>query len=248
MGRAKRIYNVAIFTPTSGTVKATYCNSLVGLILYYMTTPIVKDDAHETRGVTLDQIIGSVIIAARESAVEDTLKNPHATHLLFIDDDMGFKSHILNLALSRDKPIVLANYRRKSPPWSFTAIRGNMPIELSTYEDRLEPCDFGGFGFALIQRKVLEAIQAPRFLNEWRQDRHGKWVYTTEDYPFFAKAREAGFQPLVDHEISKCVWHVGDHSHVWHEKVEQDVSENTWTQVVERTRQIEEEEQRGGVA
>jgi hypothetical protein len=209
--------NVAICTATAGSPKATYTTSLIGALLYYMSVPVSGHESEE-RGLTYDLLIGSVIITAREQLVEQALAGD-ATHLLFIDDDMGFKSDCLNIALSRNAPIVIANYRRKTPPWTFTARRGKDEIITRPVSPELEEASFGGFGFALIRRDVLEATKRPRFLNQYVED-YGteKWQYTTEDFAFYEAARAAGFKVLVDHEISRRVWHVGefayDHSQI----------------------------------
>ena len=145
-----------------------------------------------------------------------------ATHLLFIDDDMGFAPECLNIALMRQVPIVLANYRRKNPPGTFTAYENDESIagkEIITTHDStsLVPCLNGGFGFCLIETDVLRQMPKPRFLNQYlpQVDR-----YSTEDWPFFTKVRELGIPAFVDQEISKRVWHNGSFAYTFDQELD----------------------------
>ena len=203
--------SVAICTPTAGTVKASYCLSMVGMISHFLTTP-VTDDPEEQRIVLYDLMIGSMITNGRETMMRQVIESGSATHMLFVDDDMGWKPEILNSALLRDKDIVLANYRRKMYPWTFTARMsdGNGGDQECITDDEkgdLEPVLFGGFGFCLMKVDKIKEIPQPRFDNQWIEIRK---AFTTEDICFMDKARWYGLEVYVDHELSKKVWHVGD--------------------------------------
>jgi hypothetical protein len=76
----------------------------------------------------------------------------------------------------------------------------------------LEKCSFGGFGFALIERQVFEAVPMPRFLHTY--DAASK-TYSTEDLPFYTAASKAGFQTWVDHDLSKKLRHNGNFQYTW---------------------------------
>jgi hypothetical protein len=125
---------------------------------------------------------------------------------------MGFAPDCLNIALMRKMPIVLANYRRKSPTATFISrnVENTDNIETTPEKDSLEECSFGGFGFCLIERQVLDALPMPRFLAVYDPT---SGVYTTEDKPFYENARAAGFQAFVDHRISKKVTHNGSYQY-----------------------------------
>ena len=203
--------HVGICTPSSGSVKATYCASLLGLVTHFLNNVVVgRED--EPRSCLYDCIIGSIISAQREQLVDDVLRDPGMTHVLFIDDDMGCRGDCLNLALSRRMPIVLANYRRKASPWEFTARRmdGGRAIEVPTNagQQGLEEISFGGFGFALIETQVIRKLVKPRFLCRWIEHQQ---LYSTEDYPFFQAIHDAGLAKVyVDHDLSHRVFHIGD--------------------------------------
>jgi hypothetical protein len=184
---------------------------MVGMISHFLTTP-VTDDPEEQRIVLYDLMIGSMITNGRETMMRQVIESGSATHMLFVDDDMGWKPDILNTAISRDKDIVLANYRRKMHPWTFTARvsdgnGGDQECITNDAKNDLEPALFGGFGFCLMKVDKIAQIAEPRFDNQWIEIRK---AFTTEDICFMDKARWYGLEVYVDHEISKKVWHVGD--------------------------------------
>lgn len=203
--------HVSICTPTTGVVKATYCASLLGMITKFLNDPVLGRE-EEQRTLSYNLLIGSNIAQQRDSMVEEALGNESTTHVLFIDDDMGFDADVLNIALSRKQPIVLANYRRKAPPWAFTAriLEAGKAIEVITDLNThgLQQITFGGFGFCLIEISVLRDFKQPRFLNRWIEHQQ---LYSTEDYPFFQTIGESGIPVYVDHDLSKMVYHVGDY-------------------------------------
>ncbi len=203
---------VMIGTPTAGIVHAAYAMSLTKLVLYFLGTPVFGREKEE-RHVIIQMLQGANIGMARDKIVESALEQ-NCSHVLFIDDDMGFREDCLNRAAMRQMPIVLANYRRKIPPGHFTAQNADNTGEIITNKDSrsLEECYFGGFGFCLIERQVLEATKMPRFLMYY--DDVNK-TYTTEDKPFFEQAHNQGFKAFVDHEISKRVWHNGSFPYSW---------------------------------
>ena len=198
---------VFVATPTAGAVQANYAISIAPMMLHYLNHQCRGTLARD-RKIHHQMILGSVIGDSRDKLVDLALEHP-ITHLLFIDDDMGFAEDALNVALNRQLPIVLGNYRVKCEPFNFTA-RANWDDEplkiIDTTEDSsgVEPGSWGGFGFALIERRVLEAVKKPRFLGQYNHD-----AYTTEDYPFFLAAKQAGFGAVIDHDLSKGLSHRG---------------------------------------
>lgn len=154
-------------------------------------------------------IEGSMIGSAREEFVNDVIALPQATHLLFIDEDMGFREDTLNILLSRQVPFVSCNYRMKVPPCNFTSRLKDDSAWMETTEEKnsLEEASMTGFGFSLIERQVLEAVKPPRFSNVWVEKYN---TYSTEDRSFCHLAIEAGFGPFVDHKASKRIYHIGN--------------------------------------
>ncbi len=203
--------HVAICTPSVGFMKSRYTASLVRMFFYYQNNPVLGQE-DKNRFLSYHMIEGSMIGSAREEFVNDIIALPQATHLLFIDEDMGFREDTLSIMLSRQMPFVSCNYRMKVPPCAFTSRVKDDSGWMETTEEKnsLEEASMTGFGFSLIERQVLEAVKAPRFSNVWVEKYN---TYSTEDRSFCHKAIEAGFPPFVDHKASKRIYHIGNYAY-----------------------------------
>ncbi len=211
--KPEKILRVAVGTPTAGLIHAAYAMSITKMILYFLQVPVLTQE-YTAKNILTQMQVGANIGQARDNMADEAIAKD-CSHLLFIDDDMGFHEDCLNLALSRQMPIVLANYRRKIPPGQFTAAKLDkdenvLPLITTEESTSLEECYYGGFGFCLIETEVLKALKKPRFMMEWDPRIEG---YTTEDWPFYREARKAGYPAYVDHELSKRVWHNGSFSY-----------------------------------
>lgn len=206
------MFDVAIATSGLQTPDFEYTVSMIQMVLYYANVSIWQGEPQGIRYLTPQ--ISCVLSANRENHAEEFLKTP-CTHLCFIDADMGFEPEVLHILASRKVPYVGVNYsmKKKANP-EFTAMRLDGKCRLWTGEDStgLEDANFTGFGLALIERRVIEAIPRPRFLIGYNTAVN---VYTTEDAPFCHKVRDAGFPVYVDHDASKLVWHMGRKAYRW---------------------------------
>jgi hypothetical protein len=204
--------NIVVATPSSGQTRFIYAMSLARMVAYFAqvkSLPEIKTQQMDFIGLE-----GSGISANREWLVREALKKEDMTHILFIDDDMGFNPQTLNILISRRQPIVGCNYRIRVPPGDFTAVSLDGSSRVPTNKDKggLEEVYYSGFGFCLIERKVFEAIDEPRFMIKYFEDQK---YYSTEDSPFFEKAKEKGFPCYIDHDASKHVWHQGIVNYSW---------------------------------
>jgi hypothetical protein len=154
---------------------------------------------------------GTGVSANRERMVKNFLKTD-ATHLLFIDDDMGFNPDALHVLASRRQPIVACNYRVRTPPAPFMAKRDGKEIKITAESTGLEEVDFVPFGLCLMERRVLESIPVPRFMIEYIERDFND--YTTEDVSFCNKVRTQ-YPIYIDHDASKKVWHAGNIHYTW---------------------------------
>jgi hypothetical protein len=76
----------------------------------------------------------------------------------------------------------------------------------------LQPVDYIGMGVMMVKREVFEKVEAPWFAIPYSTiGQH----YIGEDVFFCRKAREAGYEVLVDHDLSHQVKHIGtfEYSH-----------------------------------
>lgn len=202
-----------VATPTTGLCRTAFAFSLAGMILHFCTHQYAK-----RQRIATQMIEGSSVSNNREDLVRSALNTEGMTHLLFVDEDMGFGDDVLYIMAQRERPIVSCNYRLRFPPAPFTATRTDLSrIETTAESHGLEEASYTGFGMCLIERRVLEGISEPRFRVNYNPEtkHHG-----TEDSSFFGLAQSIGFIPLVDHDASRRVYHVGSLAYTWAEKYE----------------------------
>lgn len=207
------MFDVAIGTSAVERPDFEYTVSMIELVLYFAQNPVFPGEM--AQGIRyLTPQVSCVLSANRENHADQFLKTP-CTHLCLIDADMGFEPNVLHLLASRRLPYVACNYsmKRKLDP-EFTAWRLDGKGRLWSGEGTsgIEECDFTGFGFALIERQVIEAIPKPRFPIGFNLAANR---YSTEDAPFCGFIRKAGFKVYVDHDASKLVWHMGSCAYRW---------------------------------
>jgi hypothetical protein len=130
------------------------------------------------RGIRLQvQMKGSdaLITRARQNIVADFLSNPDATHLIFIDADIGFEPEQVFRLLDFDKDVAAAVYPIKRIDWqkiARLAEAGKTTLESSALSYMIEFVDreriqlingfakvqYAGTGFLMIRRNVLLAM------------------------------------------------------------------------------------------
>jgi hypothetical protein len=189
---------ILLAVPTTGRPFGPFADSLAKMCVY------IEREIGQVEPMFIE---GSSISGNRETAVRHLLSNQYYTHLLFIDEDMHFNPTIISSLTERNLPVVGVNYRRRGPPYTFVAmgLDGNEVIT-SDNSPSIEQVAFTGFGFCLLKREVLEAIEFPRFPVAICKETES---YSTEDTTFFMKVAELGVEIYVDHDASKQVHHVG---------------------------------------
>lgn len=128
--------------------------------------------------VTLELLgYDSLVPRARNTLVATFLDDASATHLLFVDADIGFETAHVARLLAFDQPIVAGAYPLKLIDWSPQAVANLVAGEaLDTAPIRYvgAPCEgeerkvrdgfvtgvYAGTGFMLIQRQALERMIA----------------------------------------------------------------------------------------
>ena len=201
---------LVICIPTAGTVRMGFAYSLAGMIakLGADRVPTIPEAVVE---VKMDVIESSNWIENREQAAMRAV-DTGMTHLMFLDDDTVFEPQILEVLLGRRQPIVCVNYLIKTPECDAFVAVGLDGKRVVTRESStgLVPIAYSGFGVSLFSTDVFRRVAQPWFLPEWDAE---KRRYTTEDNPFYRKAREAGFTVYLDQDASKLVTgHLGTKS------------------------------------
>ena len=131
----------------------------------------------------------SLITRGRNSLVAKFMDNSAATHIMWIDSDIGFEpEHIIALLL-HNKDVVGGLYPKKTLPIDYVvninpeAVGENGQIKI---ENGLIPVSRIGTGFMLVARHVFEkmAVEYPqlKFKNNIGLDpKFDKWMYTFYD-------------------------------------------------------------------
>lgn len=154
--------------------------------------------------------------ARNEIAKAALAAEPHATHLLWIDDDMVFAPQSAERLLAHDLPIVGGLcFNRRHPYMPILLRRWPAGANMGTdeygyvYEDEarveieakgtpLFEVDATGAAFLLVKREVFETVGEKPFAN----------IRGGEDVSFCRRAQEAGFKVFVDTSVG--IGHVGE--------------------------------------
>jgi hypothetical protein len=199
--------SVAILVPARDTVMTSFAYDLARAMSFHTAT---TDDR-----VMLYTSHGTLIASQRMELARQALEEK-ADYLLWLDSDMRFPKETIGHLILRDKPIVAANYAtRRMPVKPVAMMDGGGKIDrvyTGPESQGLEPVDYVGMGVMMVKREVFEKIEAPWFAIPYSTIGNH---YIGEDVFFCRKAKEAGYEVLLDHDLSQHVKHIGtfEYSH-----------------------------------
>lgn len=202
---------IAILIPARGQMEVATAFDLVAMCAY-----TIKTTDHD---IDLFTCSGTLIFDQRNNLVKTAL-DIKADYLLFVDADMRFPKDTLKTLMAHDKDIIGVNATTRSEPVKPTAKNMHinedgsidwMPI-YSNAKSGIEMADGIGCGVMLIKRQVVEALEEPYFYFE--QLPGNKLL--GEDIYFCVKAKDAGFNTWIDHDLSKVIKHIGQYVYGWH--------------------------------
>jgi hypothetical protein len=195
-------YSLTIGTPCfGGQVSWLYAVSLLKL-----------QKAFTQRGWHINYLVqagDALVTRARQTIVSHFLDNPSATHLLFIDADIGFEPEQVVRLLAFGTDVSAAVYPVKQINWDQMASAvqaGRSPLESATLSyvvereagqemvvrDGFVKSRYAGTGFLMIRRSVLEAMI----------ERYPELRYTHEhavgDGSAGSRSRSALFNCMID--------------------------------------------------
>lgn len=197
-------FHLCILTPTTGFVRIAFAVSLYQLTCSFLATKVCEGN----QSFNFMAVEGSGVGANREKLVDIASE---ATHILFVDEDMGFEPEALYLLMRHQLSIVGCNYKVKIENGNFMAMDlDGKRVTLNETKTGVEQVYYTGFGFCLIEKDIFSKIEKPWFLPAYKNGE-----YTTEDSGFAARASEAGIRWYVDHDASKLVYHVGSKNYTW---------------------------------
>lgn len=192
---------IAICIPSYGDWKAAFCCDVIEAISVTLQHPDIPDGS----ALQLFNTRSSILPQSRSTLSSDALKWG-ATHLWWLDCDMRFPSDALQRLLARDLDIVGVNYVSRHYPHAPTTWKNGRKFS-SAGRTGVEPVGFVGMGCVLMTRRVVEAVEEPRFMFGFTKNDK---KYVGEDVYFFDKAIKAGFAPHVDHDLSQQIKHIGE--------------------------------------
>ncbi len=180
-----------------------------GKMMVKTTTSLIDTTVHMSKkGIEFEFILlanGTLIDAVRNEIASLFLESDCDT-LVCLDSDMTWSWEMMErlLVFSGHYPIMVGAYQCKMDEPKFIIA----PESYEFNEHGLLPIKHAGFGFVAIQRPVLEEMK--KHVESYYDKNKGKefnaffkieikdGLYCGEDIYFFHKAKECGFQPMVD--------------------------------------------------
>jgi hypothetical protein len=165
---------------------------------------------------TLETMVNeSLISRARNTLTAKFLDMPEATHLFFVDADIGWEPWHLLVLLNRDKDVIGGLYPMKTMPvkWVVNGFDG-----AETGPDGLQEVSKAGTGFLLMKKHVFEKLNKHPAVKQYKNDigldpkydQHLKTYFDTavrqnryysEDWTFCENWRDLGGKIYVDKRV-----------------------------------------------
>jgi hypothetical protein len=179
---------VMVATPMyGGLCHATYVQGLL------LSTTHLKNEGVGTLWVNITN--ESLITRARNELTRLFLDETDATHMMFIDADIGFGYDTVKILLDADVDVACGIYPKKEVNWKAVAAAAadgkenlsdyagsfvlNMTQEAVTTDDKgMIEVRHGGTGFMLIKRSVFEALddKVPTYRTNTAKDADGNYL------------------------------------------------------------------------
>lgn len=202
--------NVHVLVPARDQVHGWFAYSLA-LAIGYMGKHHPYVDLHLLFN-------NGTVLSEQRTELAKIAMHDGADWTIWFDTDMRFPKDTIERLLAHKAPIVAAGYPTRKPP----------AIEPTQYKDDentrvyttpessgLESIASTGFGCVAVHRSVFEAMPPPWFHIPW--DEKELRFSCGEDIYFCRKAREAGFEILLDHDLSKEIAHIGQYEFTYRE-------------------------------
>jgi len=153
----------------------------------------------------------ALIPRARQNIVAQFMENPEATHLLFIDADIGFEPEQVFRLLNFDSDMVAAIYPTKRIDWEKVRVAAQsgvenldkaalsyvmefVPLKEAALKNGFAKVRFAGTGFLMMKREVI--VKMVKHHPELKYSRENRANDTLKDSPW----RFALFNCMIDKE------------------------------------------------
>lgn len=158
--------------------------------------------------VTVNFVASSYIHAGQEQALEEAI-GVGATHVLWLETDMGFPKDTAIRLTEHNRPVVATNAVMRHYPIRFTAIKQGHRLATEDESFGLEEVDECGLAVMLMRTDVVNNLTKPWFRHEYD---HQTGREIGHDAIFCRRLREAGHRIYIDHDLSKEIEHIGLHA------------------------------------
>lgn len=165
---------------------------------------------------TLETMVNeSLISRARNTLTAKFLDMPEATHLFFVDADIGWEPWHLLVLLNRDVDVIGGLYPMKTMPikWVVNGFDG-----AEEGPDGLQEVSKAGTGFLLMKKKIFEQLNVHPAVKQYKNDigldpKYDKYLktyfdtavrqnrYYSEDWTFCENWRDLGGKIWVDKRV-----------------------------------------------
>ena len=165
---------------------------------------------------TLETMVNeSLISRARNTLTAKFLDMPEATHLFFVDADIGWEPWHLLVLLNRDKDVIGGLYPMKTMPikWVVNGFEG-----AEEGPDGLQEVSKAGTGFLLMKKHVFEKMKSHPAVKPYKNDigldpKYDQYLktyfdttvrqnrYYSEDWTFCENWRDLGGKIYVDKRV-----------------------------------------------
>ena len=166
----------------------------------------------------------SLIPRGRNTLVAKAMHNTRASHLMFLDADIGFDPEYIRMLLQEDVDVIGGGYPKKSLPIDYVL----NPIDGGMSDDSKAEVERIGTGFLLVKRKVFSRIAELMPELKYTDDtglnpainKHlyaffesglfGEKVFMSEDWVFCNRWRQLGGRIFISKRFS--LTHVGTYA------------------------------------
>ena len=174
---------------------------------------------------SLDTLVNeSLIPRGRNALVARAMHNPRATHLMFLDADIGFDPEYILMLLQEDVEVIGGGYPKKSLPIDYVI----NPITDGEADDGKAEVERIGTGFLLLKREVFsrmaEAMPELKYTDDCGLDPSinqylyaffecglfGAKVFMSEDWLFCNRWRDLGGRIFISKRFA--LTHVGSYA------------------------------------
>ncbi len=202
------------------------------------------------RDIHIERFSDSLPSRARNRAAAYFLRDTERDFILFIDTDIIFDKHHIDLLMESDEPILAGIYCKKSKGIDpcLNTLPGHQETQCGGYQEIAR----AGTGFLRVHRSVFEKMKdvGPDNTN-WSQHyvNHGadEWdffpvgvvnkEYLSEDWYFCDRARALGFKVMLDTRIQ--LRHEGTAIYPIEETIQKHMEETNGRTQVEQVKQSE---------